>query len=177
VVIFTTDHGDFMGDHQLLLKAALHYQGLVRVPFIWADPDADDAGSVRSDLCGTLDIAATVLERAGIKPHNGNQGRSLIELGEGDVPVVIEEHQRRGYMGFNHGFRARTLMGRRYRMTVYDDANGFGELYDLDDDPAEQNNLFDDPGHRALRAELTEQLLHKMIGLTDISPLATHHGP
>ena len=38
VVVFTTDHGDFMGDHQLLFKGALHYRGLVRVPFIWADP-------------------------------------------------------------------------------------------------------------------------------------------
>jgi arylsulfatase A-like enzyme len=177
VVIFTTDHGDFMGDHQLLLKAALHYQGLVRVPFIWADPDTDDAGRVRDDLSGTIDIAATVLERAGIKPHNGNQGRSLIEPSGFDAPMVIEEHQRRGYMGFNHGFRARTLMGRRYRMTVYEDANGFGELYDLDDDPAEQNNLYDDPAHRDLRQTLTEQLLHRLIGLTDTSPLATHHGP
>ena len=38
VVIFTSDHGDFMGDHGLMLKGALHYQGLIRVPFIWADP-------------------------------------------------------------------------------------------------------------------------------------------
>ena len=39
VVIFTSDHGDFMGDHQLLLKGALHYRGLVRVPCIWSDPN------------------------------------------------------------------------------------------------------------------------------------------
>ena len=177
VVIFTTDHGDFMGDHQLLLKAALHYQGLVRVPFIWADPHAQDGGRVRDDLCGTLDIAATVLGRAGLVPHNGNQGRSLLVPGDADRPVVIEEHQRRGYMGFNHGFRARTLMARRYRLTVYDDANGFGELYDLEDDPAEQVNLFEDAAHQDLRHDLTEQLLHRLIGLTETSPLATHHGP
>ena len=177
VVVFTTDHGDFMGDHQLLLKAALHYQGLVRVPFIWADPHAGDGGRVRDDLCGTLDIAATILDRAGLVPHNGNQGRSLLGQGRGDRPVVIEEHQRRGYMGFNHGFRARTLMGRRYRMTIYEDANGFGELYDLNDDPAEQNNLFDHEAHRELRHALTEELVHRLIGLTDTSPLATHHGP
>ena len=39
VVIFTADHGDFMGDHQLLLKGPMHYQGILRVPFIWVDPD------------------------------------------------------------------------------------------------------------------------------------------
>ncbi len=177
VVIFTTDHGDFMGDHQLLLKAALHYQGLVRVPFIWDDPDVDDGGSVRDDLSGTLDIAATVLDRAGLTSHNGNQGRSLLTPADGDVPMVIEEHQRRGYMGFEHGFRARTLMGRRYRMTIYEDPNGFGELYDLDDDPGEQNNLFEDPAHSATRHALAEELVQRLIGLTDTSPLATNHGP
>ncbi len=177
VVIFTTDHGDFMGDHQLLLKGALHYQGLVRVPFIWADPGAPKAGQARDDLCGTLDIAATVLDRAGLAPHNGIQGRSLIAPGDADRPVVIEEHQRRGYMGFENGFRARTLMGRRYRLTVYDDASGFGELYDLDNDPLEQVNLFEDTAHQDIRHDLTEQLLHRLIGLADTSPLAIHHGP
>ena len=44
VVVFTSDHGDFMGDHQLLLKGALHYRGLVRVPFIWHDPSVDSRG-------------------------------------------------------------------------------------------------------------------------------------
>lgn len=178
VVCFTTDHGDFMGDHQLLLKGALHYQGLVHVPFIWADPADPAEGAVRDDLCGTLDIAATILGRAGIAPHNGNQGRDLMAPGhDGDEPVVIEEHQRYGYMSFNHGFRARTLMERRYRLTVYDDREGFGELYDLDEDPAELVNLFDDPAHAELRHALTEALLHKVIALSETSPLATHHGP
>ena len=52
VVIFNADHGDFMGDHQLLLKGALHYQALVRVPFIWRDPAAKNHGLVNTGLCG-----------------------------------------------------------------------------------------------------------------------------
>ncbi|MDX1483943.1 MAG: sulfatase-like hydrolase/transferase, partial [Alphaproteobacteria bacterium] len=177
VVIFTADHGDFMGDHAILLKAALHYQGVVRVPFILADP-ADGEAGLRDDLAGTIDIANTILARAGVAPFNGMQGRDLgSTLEDPDLPVVIEEHQRYGYMGFNHGFRARTLMGRRYRMTIYEDANGFGELYDLQNDPAEQINLYEDDAYRDLRHELTEQLVHRLITLTDTSPLATHHGP
>ena len=177
VVAFTTDHGDFMGDHQLLLKGALHYQGLVRVPFLWADPAAPAGGAVRGDLAGTLDIARTVLARAGLAPFNGMQGRDLMAPGGPERPLVIEEHQRYGYMGFGHGFRARTLMDRRWRLTVYDDAEPLGELYDLEGDPDERVNLFDDPGRRDLRHGLVEQLLSRVIALSETSPLATHHGP
>jgi arylsulfatase A-like enzyme len=130
-----------------------------------------------------VDIAATVLARAGLAPQNGNQGRDLMnpEARDPDTPVIIEEHQRYGYMGLGDGFRARTLMGRRWRFTVYDDgeigASGLGELYDLENDPLEQINLFDNPDHQAIRAELTNQLLHQVMNMVDTSPLATHHGP
>lgn len=177
VVIFTADHADFMGDHQLLLKGALHYQGLVRVPFIWSDPDAPTGGGTREDPAGTLDIARTVLARAGLAPHNGIQGRDLSGPADGDAAMVIEEHQRYGYMGFNHGFRLRTLMGKRWRLSIYDDGRAFGELYDLQEDPQELFNRFEDPACAAIRAALTEDLAHRMMRLADTSPLATHHGP
>ena len=182
VVVFTTDHGDFMGDHQLLFKGALHYQGLVRVPFIWADPTMRNrtAGRVSDGLCGTLDIAATVLARAGLRAHNGNQGHSLLDATQGGPTghdsVLIEEHQRKSYMGLAHNFRARTLITERWRMTLYD---GFtwGELYDLKDDPFEMVNLWDDVAYSALRAPLMERLVRRMMDLSESSPLATHHGP
>jgi arylsulfatase A-like enzyme len=111
VVIFTSDHGEFMGDHRLLLKGALHYRGLIRVPFIWSDPSKRQPGLVNSGLCGTLDLARTILDRAGLAGHNGMQGKSLLPAVEGKATdhdsLIIEEHQRRGYMGFKNNFRAR----------------------------------------------------------------------
>lgn len=179
VVIFTTDHGDFMGDHQLMLKAALHYQGLVRVPCIWSDP-ADGGRPASSDVySGTLDIATSVLDRAGIAGFNGMQGKSLPAMaaaGEGHDGMVIEEDQRRGYMGFEPNFRARTLLADNWRITMYSQAE-WGELYDLSNDPNEFENLWDDPKHAGKRAEMTERLARKMIDLADGSPLATGHGP
>jgi hypothetical protein len=68
-------------------------------------------------------------------------------------------------------------MDRRWRLTVYDDAEPLGELYDLEGDPDERVNLFDDPGRRDLRHGLVEQLLSRVIALSETSPLATHHGP
>ena len=180
VVIFNTDHGDFMGDHQLLLKGALHYQGLVRVPFIWSDPEVKQKALANAGLCGTLDLAQTILDRAGLEGFNGMQGMSLLPALEsketGHDALVIEEHQRRGYMGFYNNFRARTLMTGDYRLTLYEGVP-WGELYDLRNDPFELQNLWDNASSRATRHELIEQLARKMMGLADTSPLATHHGP
>ncbi len=180
VVIFTSDHGDFMGDHQLLLKGALHYRGLVRVPFIWRDPSVEDGGLVNSGLCGTLDIASTILDRAGLAGHNGMQGNSLLPAANGDETghdaLVIEEHQRRGYMGFKNNFRARSLITNKYRLTIYQGAD-WGELYDYAEDPHEINNLWNEARAERVRHDLTEQLARKLMELADSSPLATHHGP
>jgi arylsulfatase A-like enzyme len=180
IVIFTSDHGDFMGDHQLLLKGALHYRGLVRVPFIWSDPNVETQGLVNHQLCGTFDIARTVLSRAGLQAYNGIQGANLMQAVSGGATghesLVIEEHQRRGYMGFKNNFRARTLITARERLTLYEGAE-WGELYDLERDPDEMNNLWDDPPARERRAELTELLARRMMELADSSPLAIHHGP
>jgi arylsulfatase A-like enzyme len=180
IVIFNADHGDFMGDHQLLLKGALHYQGLVRVPFIWSDPAAKNNGRANSGLCGTLDLARTILDRAGLEGHNGMQGLSLlpaIEGGEtGHDSIVIEEHQRRGYMGFQNNFRARSLITEDNRLTLYEGVD-WGELYDLKNDGAEIHNLWNEPRAAAQRHALTEKLARKLMELSDTSPLALHHGP
>jgi arylsulfatase A-like enzyme len=180
VVVFTSDHGDFMGDHQLLLKGALHYRGLVRVPFIWCDPKVQPSGIVSTGICGTLDIAKTILARAGFRGHNGIQGMDLMPAVRGGPTghdsMVIEEHQRRGYMGFANNFRARTLVTASERLTLYEGAD-WGELYDLSNDPDELRNLWNDAAARGRRHELTEKLAREMMQLADASPLALHHGP
>jgi arylsulfatase A-like enzyme len=172
VVVFTADHGDFMGDHQLLLKGAIHYRGLVAAPFMWRDP-AGRAG--RSDaFAGTIDIAQTILARAGVAPFNGMQGRSLLALMAGETDahhpdMLIEEESQRRQMGFADRIRMRSLVTGRYRLSLYDGV-GWGELYDHDADPDESVNLWDDAGHHAVRADLAVRLARKMIELAETSP-------
>jgi hypothetical protein len=79
-------------------------------------------------------------------------------------------------MGFENNFRARTLVTREARLTLYEGV-AWGELYDLKSDVNESNNLWSEEGARTKRCELSEALARKMMELSDTSPLATHHGP
>jgi arylsulfatase A-like enzyme len=176
VIVFTADHGDFLGDHQLLLKGPIHYRGLTRVPLIWADTHAASIPRT-SALCQTVDLAPTILERAGVAPWNGIQGQSLLPILSGKVKeirqdLLIEEEGQRYYMGFNERVRMRSLIYGAHRISVYDGVE-WGELYDRGTDPEELNNLWDVPAHQSLRATMTERMLRHMIALAETSPYPT----
>src|SRR5262249_22810608 len=139
IVIFTTDHGDYLGDHRLLLKGPAHYEGITHVPFIWAEPGSRSARTT-DVLAGTLDIAATILDRARIQPYNGIQGESLLRVisgqglaGEGPSrdSMVIEDEQQRAVLGHRVPPRMRTLVTKRWRLTITH-GDDWGELYDLE---------------------------------------------
>ncbi|MEO8857976.1 MAG: sulfatase-like hydrolase/transferase [Burkholderiaceae bacterium] len=174
VVMFTSDHGDYFGDHQLLWKGPLHYQGVTRVPLIWRDPI--QAGTGRTDqLCSTIDIAPTVLARAGCVPFNGIQGVSLLDAIAQDRPLgrlelLIEEEGQRTMFGFSSRTRMRTLQTATHRLSVYE-GEDWGELYDLASDPGESHNLWNDTDSAALRQQLLHRLAQAMIHYTDSSPL------
>jgi len=176
VVLFTSDHGDYFGDHQLLWKGPLHYQGVTRVPLIWADPQ-EKGGKRSQQLYSTIDIAPTILARAGCIPHNGIQGLSLLDAIGSEASlqrpaVLIEEEGQRVMFGFPGRTRMRTLQTARYRLSVYEGAD-WGELYDLDNDPNESINLWKEASAANVRVELLHQLALSMIHYSDESPHPT----
>ncbi len=170
VVAFTSDHGDHLGDHGLLLKGAEPYREITRVPLIWADPDGP-SGVRREDMAQTVDIPATILERARVEPFHGMQGKSLLAGPVRDAAFIQYDHQR-PHPGLGGPPRVHSLVDRRWRLSVFDGQDR-GELYDLEADPGEFRNLWDDSGAARDKARLMERLLREEIAAVDRSPLPT----
>ncbi len=177
VVIFTSDHGDFMGDHGLMLKHGIHYEGVLRVPFIWSDPDRPDAA--RSEVhASAVDIGPSILARAGLAANNGNQGLDVMALAERPdraerKGILVEEDELGAHLGTEKGLRTRTFIQDNWRFIVWQGMEG-GQLYDRDADPHEMYNLWFDPSFSERKAEMTEAMLREMIRLSDTAPFATH---
>ncbi|MEQ8700895.1 MAG: sulfatase-like hydrolase/transferase [Bauldia litoralis] len=176
VILFTSDHGDWMGDHGIMQKGPLHYQGLVRVPFIWTEPagQGEAAAATTDGLAGTLDMARSILMRAGLAPPIGMQGQNLNDMISGEAGsrhdgVVIEQQTTMPYLGLDRAVRVRTFVDAEWRLTLWEGYD-WGELYNLREDPDELVNLWSDPGHLAARRALMERMLRKMIDLQDLSP-------
>ncbi|VCU69869.1 Arylsulfatase [Pigmentiphaga humi] len=176
VVIFTSDHGEYAGDHQLLFKGSLHYRSLVRTPLVWAAP----AGRQRQEtaMVSTIDLAPTILETAGVAPCNGMQGRSFAasvagRAYDGHEAVLIEEEGQRTYFGFQAPVRMKSLIDARYRLSLYEGVD-WGELYDRRDDPLECRNRWNDAAFASIRQAMIEKLLRVSMAHADtaLSPLA-----
>ena len=175
VVMFTTDHGDHLGDHRLLLKGAEQYQSIVRVPFIWADPTVPQSPARSGEIASTIDIAATVLDRARVVPYYGLQGRSLLPVVTGErgreAAFIQYDHQTAG-LPPDRGLRVHSLIDANWRISVVL-GSGEGELYDLGADPGEFENLWSSPAHARIRAELMERLVRIEIEHIDRVPIPT----
>ena len=177
VVIFTSDHGDYLGDSDLLLKGPWMRESITRVPLIWSDPAADQPARCGA-LTSTVDIAPSILQRVGLAPYHGMQGRSFLPVLGGDAAtrrgdVVVEYNDANARQGYDAPARIRTLVTEDWTLIV-PGGEGWGELYDRRADPANIDNRWDDPACADVRAALTARLLDRMIGQMDESPRALH---
>lgn len=169
IILFTTDHGDHLGDHRLLLKGAEQYLDILRVPFIYYDPSQTTLSKIES-VGSTVDIAPTILERAQINPYEGMQGHSLVstltdDCGVREFAFVQFDHQR-VHPGLGQPPRVRSLVNDQWRISMFAHKN-WGELYDLKADPGEFVNLWDDPDYRELKSRLLETLARTEIECVD----------
>jgi arylsulfatase A-like enzyme len=151
-IVFTSDNGYMLGQHRKQGKHAV-YEESVRVPLIVRGPGLP-AGQVRGQLAANIDLAPTILDAAGVPPRLKMDGISLLPVARnpassGTRSLVLE------YLAGRTGYSAvRTSDGFLYA----EHRNGERELYDLNTDPYELQNLAGRPADAHLEAELARRL-------------------
>ena len=184
VVVFTSDHGEMLGDHELLLKGPMMYEGAVRVPLIMRWPGRLPAGERRNELVEWIDLGATFLGLAGVPPLAASQGRDLMPLARGDADAESRGWALCEYLNSGHPYDPPVLLTMLrhgpYKLVVQHGPPATarprtGELYDLDTDPDELRNLWDAPELATTRIELERLLLDVLVATGERSQPRTAH--
>ncbi len=167
-IVFLSDHADLMGDHHLINKGPFLFRGLVRVPTIWRLPGAAKTGRASSALVSAVDFCPTVLDLAGVQAPEGVQGRSYRGLLAGDAV----SHRDAVYIEYDETYikdRLRQIRTADWALTYYANSD-YGLLYDLQRDPGELQNRWDDPACRDVKANLLAALLRHTSAADDWLP-------
>src|SRR5688572_2013598 len=145
VILFTSDHGYFYGEHGLDQERRLAYEETARIPLIIRYPRVARAGTTPAQMVQTIDFASTLLALAGVSDTVRREGVSLVPLLDGTVTdwrhsVFLEYYSDRVFprmltMGYD------AVRTERYTYIAYRDLKGMDELYDLDTDPFQMTNL------------------------------------
>ncbi len=156
IVLFTSDHGDMLGDHGLWAKS-LFYQGSVNVPMILLGRPCDTEigiGAEDDRLVTLADVMPTLLSLAGLEVPDTTDGRPMI--GPDPRPMVY------GEFGTNDG-ATRMVRDARFKLIYYPVGNVL-QLFDLDADPTESRDLATAPEHAETLAQLTDLLIAELYG-------------
>ncbi len=179
LVLYTTDNGYFLGEHGWYDKRFM-YEPALRIPLLVRYPRLVGGGIVPDRPALNVDIAPTLLDFAGIRVPDTMQGRSLRPLLEGDPPEDWRQSILYSYYENSWAFRGmardqmtdpsfqfwtphrvgphRGVRTDRYKLIEYYGEEDYWELFDLQEDPHELRNLYSEPGHGQLIAELRTEL-------------------
>jgi len=159
VVVFASDHGEMLGDHGHVQKWTM-YEEVTNVPAIVWSPGRFDSREV-DDLVSLFDLGPTVLELAGVETDDPMEAESLVPALEGEESwsgrdTVYAEHRRDGILQETEFVTmVRTEDWKLVHFVDYDE----GQLFDLNGDPDEVENLWDDPDAQEKKRELLDRLL------------------
>ncbi|MBO0904778.1 sulfatase-like hydrolase/transferase [Jiella sonneratiae] len=171
LVVFTSDHGEMLGDHAIMLKGPMLYEPVVRVPLILHWPPAIGAGQRIGRIVQNIDLTATLLDVSGMRDALSVQGESLMPLVAEPAAGAAAGHRDWAlceYRDSGHGATpaVHTTMLRHGSMKLViwhgspaTDRTRDGELYDLAADPDETVNLFHDPARRDDRERMKDLLI------------------
>ena len=162
-IIYTSDHGEMLGDHFMSHKIVF-YESALKIPCIIRPPGGGNSWESNA-LTDQLDVAATILDIGGAEPFEQSDGRSLVQnvKAASDTP---DTHKGKEVV-FSEVNLYSMVLTDRYKMAVNSLTREPLELYDMADDPNELNNLVRDPSFKKVRDELTERHLSYLLGHLD----------
>ncbi len=173
IVIFMSDHGELLGDHGMYHKGPLLYEGAVHVPLMVSYPAAIAGGKRTRALVELGDLAPSLLDAAGVPRYNGMQARSLWPLLTGEAPLdTFRDDVYCEYYNSNPGRPPQycTMVRTAEHKIVVWHGQEVGELYELNDDPGELVNLWDDPACGGLRHAMMKRVCDRMAWTADPLP-------
>ena len=160
VIVLTSDQGFYLGEHGFFDKRFI-YEESIRMPFLVKYPKMVKAGTVNNDIITNVDFAPTLLDLAQIDTEQKMQGQSFKSILKGETPADWQDGMYYHYYEFpywhhvqpHYGIRTQkfTLAHFYYNIDVW-------ELYDLEKDPGQINNIYSDPAYQDTIVELKSQL-------------------
>ncbi|MFW6006868.1 MAG: sulfatase [Halanaerobiales bacterium] len=135
MIIFTSDHGDYMGYHHMLLKQNHMYEPLMKVPLIIKYPDNREKG-ISTKMINNIDLAPTILDEAGLERGKYMEG-NIISSEKDREYILAETVNQKEYM-----------VRSKKRKLLLNKNDEFSQFFDLEKDPCETNNLIDDPEYK-----------------------------
>ncbi len=195
IIVFMSDHGDYLGDHGMVRKSPAMYDCLVRIPLFIRWPGHIQPLRVVDTLVESIDLASTLLHLAGLPPLPGDEGTSLVpvllgqsrkhkdrvfglygSVGDAHTEASIHEVDFNALMTRPHPWMSAVAMRGRMAMVRTLDwklvyyRGGEGELYELRSDPNELVNRYHDSDCVAIRAELMGSIVDFLLDTIPLAP-------
>jgi arylsulfatase A-like enzyme len=162
IVIYTSDQGFFLGDHDWFDKRFMYEESL-RMPFLVRWPGHVKPGSTSDGMILNVDFAPMMMDAADLSVPSDMQGRSFLPLMKGQTPADWRTSMYYRYYHYPQDHRVQPHLGVRtldYKLIYFNKIDQW-ELYDLRKDPIEMKNLYSDPAH----AEIVKKLKVEMYRL------------
>lgn len=173
IVIYSADHGDYAAEHGIMEKApGICHDAITRIPFIWRWPDRFPAGHMSPELVETVDVSNTLCALCDLPVMETSDGRDISHLLRGKAGAVRD-------VAVTEFAWSKSVRKGDWRLVYYppemfaeEYPGGFGELYNLVEDPWEMNNLYFDEDQQGRIVEMKHDLLNWLI--TTTRPVSTN---
>ena len=165
IIVYTSDHGDCLGAHKLIEKGEFMYDEIYRIPLVIAHPDCQAPGTACDEFVYLHEIMLSSLDAAGLDVPADLDGQSFLPAMEGRPFANGREEV---YCVFDRHFTVanqRMVRTRTHQFTF--NSGDPGELYDLQRDPYQLDNVYGDPAYETVRQDLMGRMDRYMEELGD----------